>query len=229
MSSSVIDMQLFFMGLHEKNNIFSCKNTDQLSSLWAAFTKCKRNLRDGFRLENMSWRLWYREVMIRKRLDTETAIILSSSTEQQQPYTNIDNDYTNGSTLTRTRSLPSFSQQHDIIDTCKVTSPKSLPEPPTSTSTCMIKRSKFYIDHEDDEVSSLYDDDMDSSCYSSSVSSDPSLEEEQDNDTFVNGKKNSLLSNLLQQKETSQSNGGGLRRCHCYNRLDQWFNEALSS
>jgi hypothetical protein len=28
------------------------------------FTKCKESLRDGRRLENMCWRLWYREMMI---------------------------------------------------------------------------------------------------------------------------------------------------------------------
>lgn len=26
------------------------------------FTKCKESLKDGRRLENLSWRLWYREI-----------------------------------------------------------------------------------------------------------------------------------------------------------------------
>lgn len=35
-----------------------------LSSLHAVFTKCKESLQDGRRLENISWRLWYREMML---------------------------------------------------------------------------------------------------------------------------------------------------------------------
>ncbi|PFH48306.1 hypothetical protein AMATHDRAFT_91065, partial [Amanita thiersii Skay4041] len=36
---------------------------EALSSLWTLFTKCKESLQDGRRLENISWRLWYREMM----------------------------------------------------------------------------------------------------------------------------------------------------------------------
>jgi len=32
----------------------------QLSTIWNLFTKCKDNLENGRRLENISWRLWYR-------------------------------------------------------------------------------------------------------------------------------------------------------------------------
>ncbi|GBE88072.1 hypothetical protein SCP_1203010 [Sparassis crispa] len=35
---------------------------DAVFGLWALFTKCKESLKDGRRLENMSWRLWYREI-----------------------------------------------------------------------------------------------------------------------------------------------------------------------
>ncbi|KAM5539216.1 hypothetical protein V8D89_007089 [Ganoderma adspersum] len=35
---------------------------DALCSLWTLFTKCKESLKDGRRLENISWRLWYREL-----------------------------------------------------------------------------------------------------------------------------------------------------------------------
>ncbi|KAF8343626.1 hypothetical protein F5887DRAFT_866433, partial [Amanita rubescens] len=37
---------------------------EALPGLWTLFTKCKESLRDGRRLENMCWRLWYREMMI---------------------------------------------------------------------------------------------------------------------------------------------------------------------
>ncbi|KAF8805397.1 DUF1752-domain-containing protein [Phlegmacium glaucopus] len=36
---------------------------DALSGLWNLFTKCKESLQDGRRLENISWRLWYRDMM----------------------------------------------------------------------------------------------------------------------------------------------------------------------
>ncbi|KAF8072291.1 hypothetical protein FPV67DRAFT_931396 [Lyophyllum atratum] len=35
---------------------------EALSGLWTLFTKCKASLKDGHRLENISWRLWYREM-----------------------------------------------------------------------------------------------------------------------------------------------------------------------
>ncbi|KAF8266276.1 hypothetical protein EI94DRAFT_1662986 [Lactarius quietus] len=35
---------------------------DALPGLWTVFTKCKESLQDGRRLENISWRLWYREL-----------------------------------------------------------------------------------------------------------------------------------------------------------------------
>ncbi|EGN92366.1 hypothetical protein SERLA73DRAFT_27839, partial [Serpula lacrymans var. lacrymans S7.3] len=37
---------------------------DALSGLWTLFTKCKESLQDGRRLENISWRLWYREIAL---------------------------------------------------------------------------------------------------------------------------------------------------------------------
>lgn len=36
---------------------------DALCGLWALFTKCKESLQDGQRLENISWRMWYREMV----------------------------------------------------------------------------------------------------------------------------------------------------------------------
>ncbi|OBZ83557.1 hypothetical protein A0J61_08395 [Choanephora cucurbitarum] len=36
-----------------------------LSCMWNIFSKCKNNLENGRRLENMSWRLWYRETTLK--------------------------------------------------------------------------------------------------------------------------------------------------------------------
>ncbi|KAL4065034.1 hypothetical protein V8B97DRAFT_2025818 [Scleroderma yunnanense] len=36
---------------------------EALSGLWTLFTKCKESLQDGRRLENISWRLWHRELV----------------------------------------------------------------------------------------------------------------------------------------------------------------------
>ncbi|KAG8213478.1 hypothetical protein J3R82DRAFT_12015 [Butyriboletus roseoflavus] len=36
---------------------------DALHGLWTVFTKCKESVQDGHRLENISWRLWYRELI----------------------------------------------------------------------------------------------------------------------------------------------------------------------
>ncbi|GHJ90030.1 hypothetical protein NliqN6_6432 [Naganishia liquefaciens] len=39
--------------------LLSIKGPESLSSLWGVLTRCKRSLKDGERLENISWRLWY--------------------------------------------------------------------------------------------------------------------------------------------------------------------------
>lgn len=46
-------------------------NLDQLANLWNVFTKCKESLESGRRLENLSWRLWFREAHI---LDPDTSL-----------------------------------------------------------------------------------------------------------------------------------------------------------
>ncbi|CAO3591737.1 unnamed protein product [Absidia cylindrospora] len=290
MSNSVTDMQLFFMRLHENDHTFACKNTDQLPSLWAAFTKCKRNIRDGFRLENMSWRLWSRQALMRKRFESETDIVLpelttgATSSSQSLPPTpstsssSID-DYTKltdttpkeytAPKLVRTRSLPSLScQAQHIMDSCQAPSPAPMsslsatdltqmwtPMATTAplndmTKECSVptipKRSKFYIDQDDDDdidddnmdeveeesdVESLYnhddgdyfddDMDMDLSCYSSDTASSSSYPPPPSDDA----KPISLLTHLLRKDATISE----LRRSNCCERLDLWFSEAIST
>ncbi|ORZ02218.1 hypothetical protein BCR43DRAFT_519583 [Syncephalastrum racemosum] len=50
-------VSLALPNIHKLKDITS----DDLSCMWTVFTKCKDNLENGRRLENMSWRLWYRE------------------------------------------------------------------------------------------------------------------------------------------------------------------------
>ncbi|KAI9287771.1 hypothetical protein BC943DRAFT_318801 [Umbelopsis sp. AD052] len=41
--------------------LHSMDNSIDVGDLWTVFTRCKNNLQYGRRLENMSWRLWYRQ------------------------------------------------------------------------------------------------------------------------------------------------------------------------
>ncbi|KAI0733240.1 DUF1752-domain-containing protein, partial [Irpex lacteus] len=52
---------------------------DALYGMWAVFTKCKQSLKDGRRLENMSWRLWYREMSLSYSPDSFTSRTFSPS------------------------------------------------------------------------------------------------------------------------------------------------------
>ncbi|KAI8138909.1 hypothetical protein BJV82DRAFT_673251 [Fennellomyces sp. T-0311] len=42
--------------------------TDNISAMWNVFSKCKDNLENGRRLENLSWRLWYRESTVHQKI-----------------------------------------------------------------------------------------------------------------------------------------------------------------
>ncbi|ORX93654.1 DUF1752-domain-containing protein [Basidiobolus meristosporus CBS 931.73] len=50
--------------LHKLRDI----DCDNLCSMWAVFTKCKENLLNGQRLENLSWRLWFRQASSERKL-----------------------------------------------------------------------------------------------------------------------------------------------------------------
>ncbi|RUP43912.1 hypothetical protein BC936DRAFT_136554 [Jimgerdemannia flammicorona] len=56
-------LALAMQNIHQLNTI----DADNLSCMWTVFTKCKENLENGRRLENISWRLWYRETMLLDR------------------------------------------------------------------------------------------------------------------------------------------------------------------
>ncbi|KAI8812874.1 hypothetical protein BJ742DRAFT_556114 [Cladochytrium replicatum] len=59
-------------------------NDDDISAMWGVFTKCKDNLENGRRLENMSWRLWYRSVHLSNTTTTPANLSLSNTTVVQQ-------------------------------------------------------------------------------------------------------------------------------------------------
>ncbi|CAO3612109.1 unnamed protein product [Cunninghamella echinulata] len=231
MSNTVSDMQLFLLGLHDKN-AFSCKNLEQLSSLWAAFTKCKQNIRDGFRLENMSWRLWYREAMMKKRLNTTTSIILPtpSTTLLDTTTTFNNNNHTIqqqpikkplSTQLVRTQSLPSLSHQNNMLSKYKkidslpvtrrssATSSEPLLPLPSSSTASSIKQSKFYIDYnedeeeEEEEEEDIFDYDDDTHSLSSN---DSSIASYNDHPPLIQSKQQpiSLLSHLLRKESSSQ-------------------------
>ncbi|CAO3683268.1 unnamed protein product [Umbelopsis ramanniana] len=60
--------------------LHSMDNSIDVGDLWTVFTRCKNNLQYGRRLENMSWRLWYRQTSMgnttpyRSSQITETAV-----------------------------------------------------------------------------------------------------------------------------------------------------------
>jgi len=41
-------------------NLTKLTNSNEIGEVWSIFTRAKESLQDGRRLENMSWRLWYR-------------------------------------------------------------------------------------------------------------------------------------------------------------------------
>ncbi|KAI8646518.1 hypothetical protein BD408DRAFT_439919 [Parasitella parasitica] len=191
-------------------------NLDQLSCLWAVFTKYKRNIQDGFRLENLSWRLWYRQSVLQKKIEPKTSEDIDFSTTNQD----------GNKQLTRARSLPDlsqWSQQKLLLN---------------SSDNTMDVKQKFFITATADDANSLDEDkeqeeeeeeeeEMEPkqellvftkkttkfNCFSSSA-------------TSALSKPVSLLTDMLQRTESNVSlvTNSGLRRCQSrYCRLDQFF------
>ncbi|KAF1800893.1 hypothetical protein V8B55DRAFT_1531798 [Mucor lusitanicus] len=181
-------------------------NLDQLSSLWAVFTKYKRNIQDGFRLENLSWRLWYRQSVLQKKVEPKTSEDIDFSTASAS---------TSSKQLTRTRSLPDlsqWSQQKQFLET---------------SGQDMHVKQKFFISAKDGVHLNDEDEEEEEepeqlmfakkttrfNSFSSTASSALS-------------KPVSLLTDMLQRTESNVSlvTNSGLRRCQSkYCRLDQFF------
>ncbi|KAI0081045.1 hypothetical protein K474DRAFT_57230 [Panus rudis PR-1116 ss-1] len=58
---------------------------DAVYGLWTVFTKCKASLTDGRRLENISWRLWYREMSSNSLYSHSPGSVSPPSSEDRSP------------------------------------------------------------------------------------------------------------------------------------------------
>lgn len=209
------------------------------------FTKCKRQLRNGFRLENLTWRLWYRQAVMRK----QTAPAISNEPDlAASPVASTQ--------LTRSRSLPNLSMHHYAKQT-RTPLFHDKPTPPQPTLTNNTTTNKFYIDNDADDADDSVSSSIDNSCYwtSTTCSSTPSSIMSMDDESSIlftkqdvkplsscgtnTTKPTSLLSLMLRQQQQHQqqhepSNKGSssivnhsLRRCsNRFGRLNEWFASA---
>ncbi|KAF7732786.1 hypothetical protein EC973_000060 [Apophysomyces ossiformis] len=74
-------LSLAVPNIHKLNALTS----DNLSCMWTVFSKCKENLENGRRLENISWRLWFRESMMVKHQESLGAAQEREQHRQQHP------------------------------------------------------------------------------------------------------------------------------------------------
>ncbi|KAM0788217.1 hypothetical protein ACM66B_001374 [Microbotryomycetes sp. NB124-2] len=76
-------------------------NRDSLSELWAVFTKCKDNLHNGRRLENLSWRLWFDSSRRESREDSSASVTGAAAgcdrADWSDPEAGNDTDWTESS------------------------------------------------------------------------------------------------------------------------------------
>ncbi|CEP12109.1 hypothetical protein [Parasitella parasitica] len=196
---------------HRQYKALPWNNLDQLSCLWAVFTKYKRNIQDGFRLENLSWRLWYRQSVLQRKMEPRTSEDIDFSTTNQ-----------NGNKqLIRARSLPDlsqWSQQKQLLN---------------SSDTKTNVKQKFFITSTADDTSSVDEEEE-----QEEEEMEPKQEQLvfTKNTTKLNSfsstatsalsKPVSLLTDMLQRTESNVSlvTSSGLRRCQSrYCRLDQFF------
>ncbi|KAL7311577.1 hypothetical protein PS15m_009318 [Mucor circinelloides] len=199
---------------HHQYKALPWNNLDQLSCLWAVFTKYKRNIQDGFRLENLSWRLWYRQSVLQKKVEPKTSEDIDFST-------------TSNKHLTRTRSLPDLSQWSQQ---------KQLLEKPDHD---MNMKQKFFItaideahldrdeekdeEEEDEEEEDEEDEEPEQLMFTKKTTRFNSFSSTA---SSALSKPVSLLTDMLQRTESNVSlvTNSGLRRCQSkYCRLDQFF------
>ncbi|KAI8814188.1 hypothetical protein BJ742DRAFT_766602 [Cladochytrium replicatum] len=94
------------------SNMKSIDDQD-ISAMWTVFTKCKDGLENGRRLENMSWRLWYRSVHsgysysngsdLTKQMATTAAEAAHAQVSALQKTNTNSNSWTKEGTVTQAR------------------------------------------------------------------------------------------------------------------------------
>ncbi|KII85260.1 hypothetical protein PLICRDRAFT_701423 [Plicaturopsis crispa FD-325 SS-3] len=104
---------------------------DALSGLWILFTKCKESLKDGRRLENISWRLWYREMAVAQSYRPLTPESSSSTGEDYPFYSHREKEAPSNAVLPTTDHLT--ASQH-FPTAIKNLEPATREQPPAAHS-----------------------------------------------------------------------------------------------
>ncbi|OZJ03134.1 hypothetical protein BZG36_03867 [Bifiguratus adelaidae] len=114
---------LLALALQNVHTLQSAVDADGLQNMWTVFTKCKTSLENGYRLENISWRLWYREShrSISQSLpSTYSSSSTSSHSSSPQlgtpPLSSIFDSHSITSTSTLNDSTHQHSEARDPID-----------------------------------------------------------------------------------------------------------------
>lgn len=120
--------------------------------MFVVFSKCKDNLENGRRLENMSWRLWYRESSLK---ETKTTHLLSSTCPIPIQHTNnasvIEH---NKSTIDKHLSPASFKRIISSVNENEVILPPPSLKNSKTTDTpnlIMLQQPQFFIEKQDIE------------------------------------------------------------------------------
>ncbi|KAI9303839.1 hypothetical protein BJ944DRAFT_241095 [Cunninghamella echinulata] len=128
---------------------------DELSSMWNVFSKCKNSIENGRRLENLSWRLWYRESSLQQHHQSSSVSTCSTF----GPAT-LD-DHRNNTTM----DIQINDESNNIVH---LTENKEITkeEIPYQLSNQQSRKSKFFVDNsdtedDDDEVENNHNDDDD--------------------------------------------------------------------
>ncbi|KAI8069947.1 hypothetical protein BC940DRAFT_345692 [Gongronella butleri] len=157
-----------------------CKETkEDLASMWHVFSKCKNNLENGRRLENLSWRLWYRDSFSQQLREHDTGSVASSIStigpatpansvcdHQQQQHDHHHQHHHQAqkhvsvhSTLPMTPSSLQHTQLHAHQQPLPPPPPPSpawtedlaMPLPSPAATPQQRRPSKFFVDDDDDE------------------------------------------------------------------------------
>ncbi|KAJ3130185.1 hypothetical protein HK098_005432 [Nowakowskiella sp. JEL0407] len=82
---------------------------DEISTIWQVFTKCKDNLENGRRLENISWRLWHRATSHSGSTSSRSSTNSQSNLEATSSSNNLNNPISTPHTHSNTSSVKSIS------------------------------------------------------------------------------------------------------------------------